>query len=184
MKPSVYQILYQKRFRLLFWSYFNATFIYLLCFQVILISITMILRGLLIAQKLKRQTESKRRENSCSNLHIWQPCDHFWLEEWARKNVCGISTTSESFCLCITVKVTCYFILQSPHNLLDGKLKIWVWNLNCVGGSNAVSSHTTRLRLVVYFFVLTMFWRHLCGIRVQTHGKMNIYLLNINTPVK
>ena len=52
------------------WSYFNATFIYLLCFQVILISISMILRGLLIAQKLKQQTESKWCENSHSNLHI------------------------------------------------------------------------------------------------------------------
>ena len=33
-------------------------------------------------------------------------------------------------------------------------------------------SHATRLRLVAYFFVLTTFWRPLCVIRVQTHGKM------------
>ena len=33
-------------------------------------------------------------------------------------------------------------------------------------------SHTSRLRIVAYFFVLTTFWRHLCVIRVQTHGKM------------
>ena len=33
-------------------------------------------------------------------------------------------------------------------------------------------SHATRLLLVAYFFVLTTFTRHLCVIKVQTHGKM------------
>ena len=36
-------------------------------------------------------------------------------------------------------------------------------------------SHATRLRLVAYFLVLTTFWRHLCVIRVQTHGKMDLF---------
>ena len=39
MKPSVDRFCTKNVFVCFFWSYFNATFIYLLCFQVILISI-------------------------------------------------------------------------------------------------------------------------------------------------
>ena len=34
------------------------------------------------------------------------------------------------------------------------------------------NSHATRLRLVLYFFVLYTLWRHLWSITVHTHGKM------------